>query len=130
VIPQDKLAAVLEELARRQVGMESALARTFEMVRHLDEIRYNTAKKIKTFATTGSNSGTIDLSRELGPGCVCTGVTFLDVGGGLQIQLDGEDTFYTVLQGDEVKDEILGMLSWKGAGVGTAVIRIVGRLPS
>lgn len=58
-------------------------------------------------------------------GGVARSITVLDVGGGLYLQTSISDPFI-VLVGDSIINEDIERLSWKGAGTGTAIIRITG----
>ena len=53
------------------------------------------------------------------------GCTVLDPGGGLYLQTSIGEPF-EVFEGDKILNESIEILRWKGAGAGTAVLRITG----
>lgn len=87
------------------------------------ELRRDNISTTVTLDTAVTTIQEINLNTLIG-GQIRT-VTVLNAGGGLYLQTSLGDPF-EVFKGDWIEDEEIELIRWKGAGAGTAIIRITG----
>lgn len=123
---EDLLAQILEVLRGHKTESGRNLADLAQLFRSSGQRRKANISKVYTLDTSTTVEQKLDFVRDLGVPAM--NVTLVSAGGGVNIRFGRED-YYAPPTGTSIADEEITFGYWYGVGaVGTAILRVSGRL--